>query len=107
MKSLDNLPKSTLSSIVESSNLDLIVHPTISCLIDIKWKKFGRLRAWLDFFLTIIYVAVWVTFAVWVPYNERHHYDFGTHSDRFRFCLFVSFFVNKKNEGNLKVFTSK
>lgn len=85
-----------LASIIESSNLDLIVHPTINCIIDIKWKKFGRIRAWIDLLLTAIYVAVWVTFGVWVPYNDRHKYDFTESADRFRLCLFVSTICNYK-----------
>lgn len=31
-----------LTALVETSNIDLLVHPVILSLIEIKWKKFGR-----------------------------------------------------------------
>ena len=48
-----------------------------------------RLHAWFDFFLTIVYCTVWIAFAIWIPWNKKHHYDFGEHDDQFRLSLFV------------------
>jgi hypothetical protein len=39
--------------------MDLIVHPIISCLIDVKWNAFARFTAWVDLLITIVYLSVW------------------------------------------------
>ena len=78
-----------LSSLVESKNIDLLAHPVILLLINLKWKKFGRINAWFDFFLTLVYIACWITFSIWVPWNLKNKYDLTTHSDRFRLTLFI------------------
>ncbi len=61
----------------------------IISLIDFKWKKYGRLNAWIDFFLTVVYCAVWITFACWEHWNTKHTYDITSNLDRFRFSLFI------------------
>ena len=36
-----------------------------------------------------MYCAVWITFAVWKPWNLKHIYDVASNLDRFRFSLFI------------------
>jgi hypothetical protein len=55
----------------------------------IKTLNSQRKEAWKDFFLSIAYVAVWIAFSIWTPYNKRHYYDFSTNEDRLRISLFI------------------
>lgn len=79
--------KLKLAFIVETQNLDLIVHPVITRLVKVKWRQIAMWRAYLDLVLSFINIAVWNLLGVLIPYNERYIYTFP--QDWWRIFLFI------------------
>nr|XP_018671663.1 transient receptor potential cation channel subfamily A member 1 isoform X3 [Ciona intestinalis] len=69
------LAKTPLEVIVSFRQLELIQHPVIMRMIDIKWNKFGRRGAFQALFLNLLYILVWTILGVAVPWYNRYHYN--------------------------------
>ena len=76
-----------LSYMVETQNLDLIIHPVMVQLVKYKWRKYGRYKAWIDIVLTIVNIIAWNLLGDIVPWNQKHIYKFP--DDGWRILLFV------------------
>ncbi|XP_067091805.1 transient receptor potential channel pyrexia [Osmerus mordax] len=57
-------PSSPLEFIVHQGKLDLIMHPVVLKLIDVKWKLYGRLGAWILLLLNFFFIVAWTTVAI-------------------------------------------
>ena len=66
--------QSPLEAVVEQNRLDLIMHPTIQRLIQVKWSYFGRARAWYQLLLNIFLAVVVTTLAVLHPNDVSTYY---------------------------------
>ena len=48
------------------------------------------MNAWIELLISVIYVGVWVAFALWSPWDKKYNYDWiNSNLDRFRFSLFI------------------
>ncbi|XP_053322428.1 transient receptor potential cation channel subfamily A member 1-like [Spea bombifrons] len=56
--------KSPLEVIVQSRQLDIIMHPVIQKLIEIKWKKFGRTKIAIMLSLNLLFILSWTTLGI-------------------------------------------
>ena len=78
-----------LTLIVETNNLDLIVHPVIVRLVKIKWEKFTRFSSMINLLLTFVNIVIWnLIGALYGPFDQRHIYKFP--QDGWKVFLFVA-----------------
>ena len=78
-----------LTLIVDTSNLDLIVHPVIVRLIKVKWEEFTRYRSFIDLLLTFVNIIIWnLIGALYGPFDQRYFYKFP--QDGWKVFLFVA-----------------
>ncbi|CAJ1066637.1 hypothetical protein NQZ68_029674 [Xyrichtys novacula] len=63
-------PTSPLEVAVHQGKLDLIMHPVFLKLIEIKWRLYGRLGAWLLLILNILFNISWTTVAISVSIHK-------------------------------------
>ncbi|XP_054874660.1 uncharacterized protein si:ch73-193i2.2 isoform X2 [Amphiprion ocellaris] len=59
-----NEPSSPLQVVVQEGKLDLIMNPVFLKLIQVKWKLYGRLGAWLLLLLNFLFNVSWTTVAI-------------------------------------------
>ncbi|XP_069127944.1 uncharacterized protein [Argopecten irradians] len=64
---------------VNYKQYDLLMHLVFSRLINIMWSRFARWRAYLQFFINLVYILLWSVLGVMVEYNERHRYILPDH----------------------------
>ncbi|KAJ8014259.1 hypothetical protein DPEC_G00038410 [Dallia pectoralis] len=57
-------PTSPLEFIVHQGKLDLIMHPVVLKLINVKWKLYGRTGAWILLLLNFLFIVSWTTVAI-------------------------------------------
>ncbi|XP_041866650.1 transient receptor potential channel pyrexia [Melanotaenia boesemani] len=57
-------PTSPLQVVVREGKLDLIMNPVFLKLIQVKWKLYGRLGAWLLLILNLLFNISWTTVAI-------------------------------------------
>jgi len=86
------LAKSPLEAIVEHQQIDLILHPVITRLIDVRWQQFGRRVAWWNLLLNVLYVVIWTVVAVYVPWYIRPQYSFPQDGARIAFLVIGTLF---------------
>lgn len=77
--------------IAENQRLDLIVHPTIEALIQVKWIDFARYRCYFEMLQTLVDLVIWHLLGVLIPYNKKHVYNFP--GDWWRLFLFIWAFL--------------
>ncbi|XP_027131299.1 transient receptor potential channel pyrexia isoform X1 [Larimichthys crocea] len=65
-----NEPTSPLEVVVQQGKLDLIMNPVFLKLIEIKWKLYGRLGAWLLLILNFLFNVSWTTVAISVSIHR-------------------------------------
>ena len=58
-----------MQTLVYNEDITLAKHPVIQKLIEVKWRKFGRLTATLDIILNITYACVFTSMAIFQPYK--------------------------------------
>ncbi|XP_040906231.1 transient receptor potential channel pyrexia [Toxotes jaculatrix] len=63
-------PKSPLEVVVQEGKLDLIMNPVFLKLIQVKWKLYGRLGAWLLLILNFLFNVFWTTVAISVSVHR-------------------------------------
>uniref|UniRef100_A0A3P9L274 Transient receptor potential channel pyrexia n=1 Tax=Oryzias latipes TaxID=8090 RepID=A0A3P9L274_ORYLA len=63
-------PPSALEEVVQEGKLDLIMHPVVIKLIQIKWKLYGRFGAWLLLILNFLFNVAWTTVAISVSVHR-------------------------------------
>jgi len=62
----------------------------MSSTLILLYLKNLRLNAWIELLISVIYVGVWVAFALWLPWDKKYNYDWtNSNLDRFRFSLFI------------------
>ncbi|XP_022090577.1 uncharacterized protein LOC110979250 isoform X2 [Acanthaster planci] len=69
----DKAPKSrsALQVIVQFHQLELILHPVVQRLMEIKWKKFGWWGAILQVLVNLAFILLWSVIAVTLRPSER------------------------------------
>ncbi|XP_054456669.1 transient receptor potential channel pyrexia-like [Anoplopoma fimbria] len=69
-------PTSPLEVVVHHGKLDLIMNPVFLKLIQVKWKLYGRLGAWLLLILNFLFNVSWTTVAISISvYRDSYRYD--------------------------------
>ncbi|XP_071835880.1 uncharacterized protein [Apostichopus japonicus] len=66
--------KTAMSVIVQFNQLELIMHPVIQRLIDIKWRKFGKWGICKQVVLNLIFIFLWTGLAVSLDSDLRKDY---------------------------------
>uniref|UniRef100_A0A672TBC7 Transient receptor potential cation channel subfamily V member 6-like n=1 Tax=Sinocyclocheilus grahami TaxID=75366 RepID=A0A672TBC7_SINGR len=69
-------PSSPLEFIVNQGKLDLIMHPVVLKLINVKWNLYGRTGAWILLLLNFLFIVSWTTVAISVsvrPDGDRYN----------------------------------
>nr|XP_039272918.1 transient receptor potential channel pyrexia-like isoform X2 [Styela clava] len=69
-----SLAKTPLQVIVSYKQLDIIMHPVILKMLELKWSKFGRMGAIKLTCLNLLYISLWTALAVGVPWQTRYLY---------------------------------
>ncbi|XP_076824504.1 uncharacterized protein LOC143470330 isoform X2 [Clavelina lepadiformis] len=82
-----NLAKNPLEVIVQYRQLELIMHPVIKRLIDVKWEQFGRRTAIIHLVQNFVFNLIWTILGVGVPWYVRNQYNFP--QDAWRVVLLV------------------
>jgi hypothetical protein len=85
--------KSPLEMIVHHQHHDLITHPVIKKLIDIKWRQFGRFGTVLQLIIFFIFLVMLTVSAVAVDFQKKHDYEPVTGSWWRIFALLISFIL--------------
>eukprot|EP00118_Oscarella_pearsei_P013731 m.112623 g.112623 ORF g.112623 m.112623 type:complete len:838 (+) comp37445_c0_seq1:51-2564(+) len=65
---------SPLEMIVHYKHFDLITHPVIKKLIDVKWNQFGRTGAILQLIIHMLFLTALTIYTVAVSYENKHNY---------------------------------
>ncbi|XP_076824501.1 uncharacterized protein LOC143470328 isoform X2 [Clavelina lepadiformis] len=84
---MSSMAKNPLEVIVTYRQLDLIMHPVITRLIDVKWEQFGRRHAFQTLAINFIFILIWTILGVGVPWYLRYQYIFP--QDWWRLFLLV------------------
>ena len=58
---------SALEIAVQNQEFDIVLHPVMKRLIDVKWQKFGRQGAVSSLCLNMLYAILWTILAVTSP----------------------------------------
>ena len=66
--------KTPMEVAVLHNHSDLLLHPVFQRLINVKWEKYGKIRAWSDLLINIFYAIFWTILCVTQPEHPRHHY---------------------------------
>ena len=70
----NHFPLSNFQTIVQYKDTDLVIHPAVRKLLEVKWKLFGRRHAIITNFFNIFYtiLATVITFAIaFHPYDQQ------------------------------------
>lgn len=57
--------------IVQYNELELVVHPVILKLIQMKWELFGKMNALVVLAINIIYTLLWTAIGVTLPQDHK------------------------------------
>ncbi|ELU06894.1 hypothetical protein CAPTEDRAFT_184604 [Capitella teleta] len=79
--------ESALAVVVAYHQYDLILQSVFEALINLKWKRFGRLGAFFNTFMNLLFIVLWTILGILVPYDERYKYDLPEHW--WRIVLFI------------------
>ncbi|KAM9308458.1 uncharacterized protein PAF06_012666 [Gastrophryne carolinensis] len=81
--------KSPLEVIVQSRQLDIIMHPVIQKLIEVKWKFFGRKKIAIALSVNLVFILSWTALGIAssLPRTEDAPYKFP--EDTWRIILIV------------------
>ncbi|XP_067367513.1 E3 ubiquitin-protein ligase UBR2 isoform X5 [Channa argus] len=82
-------PPSQLQVVVQNRKLDLIMHPVFLKLIQVKWKLYGRLGAWLLLILNLLFIVSWTTVAISVSVHRDSPDRYVLPQDWWRVLLVV------------------
>ncbi|XP_075338908.1 uncharacterized protein LOC142398679, partial [Odontesthes bonariensis] len=82
-------PMSPLQVVVQEGKLDLIMSPVFLKLIEVKWKLYGRLGAWLLLILNFLFNVSWTTVAISVSVHRESPDRYVFPEDWWRVLLVV------------------
>ncbi|XP_022603896.1 transient receptor potential cation channel subfamily A member 1-like [Seriola dumerili] len=82
-------PTSPLQVVVQEGKLDLILSPVFLKLIQVKWKLYGRLGAWLLLILNFLFNVAWTTVAISVSIHHDSPDRYVLPQDWWRVLLVV------------------
>ena len=54
---------------------EILLHPVFQRLINVKWKKYGKIRAWSDLLMNVFYAIFWTILSVTQPRHPSDHYN--------------------------------
>lgn len=63
--------------IVVYKETELVMHPVIQKLIDVKWNLFARKRCWIELIINLIFTMIWLALAVAIPRDGKFHTPVG------------------------------
>ena len=66
---------SPLQAAVESNCFELLMHPIVQSLIDVKWKRLGRKGAWVDIFPNLLLTILYTVIGVIYPTDVTNYYQ--------------------------------
>ncbi|XP_065890691.1 transient receptor potential channel pyrexia-like isoform X2 [Dysidea avara] len=75
-----------LQEIVYKQRYDLLTHPVIRKLLEVKWRMIGWISFAFHSVQNLVFLAVWTTFIL-VPVDKKHRYDLP--SDLWRIFVLV------------------
>ena len=67
--------KTPLEVSVLHNHSDLLLHPVFQRLIHVKWKKFGKIRAWTALLINVFYAIFWTILCVTQEKHPSDHYS--------------------------------
>ncbi|KAK5854466.1 hypothetical protein PBY51_015529 [Eleginops maclovinus] len=79
----------SLEVVVQQGKLELIMHPVFLELIQVKWRLYGRLGAWLLLILNFLFNVSWTTVAISVSVNRESVDRYVLPQDWWRVLLVV------------------
>ncbi|XP_035519365.1 transient receptor potential cation channel subfamily A member 1-like [Morone saxatilis] len=82
-------PTSPLEVVVQQNKLDLVMNPVFLKLIQIKWKLYGRLGAWILLILNFLFNVSWTTVAISVSVHRDSPDRYVLPQDWWRVLLVV------------------
>uniref|UniRef100_H2ZZT3 Si:ch73-193i2.2 n=1 Tax=Latimeria chalumnae TaxID=7897 RepID=H2ZZT3_LATCH len=56
--------RSPLEMIVHQESLDLVMHPVVLQLIEVKWMQYGKLGTWILLLLNFLFILLWTFVAI-------------------------------------------
>ena len=68
--------------IVVYRETDLVMHPVIQKMINVKWKLFARKKSIIELVINFIYTLVWVILALLIPRDGKFHTPLASKSWR-------------------------
>ncbi|XP_018518295.1 transient receptor potential cation channel subfamily A member 1 [Lates calcarifer] len=89
LKAVVSEPTSPLEVVVQEGKLDLIMNPVFLKLIQVKWKLYGRLGAWLLLILNFLFNVSWTTVAISVSVHRDSADRYVLPQDWWRVLLVV------------------
>ena len=69
---------SPLQAAVEAKRFELLMHPIVQRLIDVKWKLLGRAGAWLDILPNLLLTILYTVIGVIYPTDVTNYYQLAT-----------------------------
>ena len=70
-----NQAKTPLEVAVLHNQSELLLHPVFQRLINVKWEKCGKIRAWRDLLLNVFYAIFWTILSVTQAKHPSDHYN--------------------------------
>ncbi|XP_070555880.1 transient receptor potential cation channel subfamily V member 3-like isoform X2 [Ptychodera flava] len=70
-----NIWRTPMQAVVQYKQFDLIIHPIFQELISLKWRKYGRLGAWKQTIMNLIFILLWTVIGVTLP-KDSDQYNF-------------------------------
>ncbi|XP_030838600.1 uncharacterized protein LOC100890058 isoform X2 [Strongylocentrotus purpuratus] len=69
--------RTVLQTIVDYNQLDVIMHPVIRRLVEVKWQQFGRMGAYRQLLFNLLFILMWTVLALSLesPFNLEFPQD--------------------------------
>jgi len=68
-----NNAKTALEMIVVYKETELVMHPVIQKLINVKWNLFARKYSWIELIVNLFFTSIWLVLAILVPRDGQFH----------------------------------
>ncbi|XP_078542266.1 uncharacterized protein LOC144827992 [Lissotriton helveticus] len=85
----DSQAKPPLEVIVQTHQLDIIMHPVIQKLIEIKWKRFGRKNIAIKLLLNLIFTISWTALGIAAGLERSEENPYVFPEDAWRIIVIV------------------
>ncbi|MEE6463151.1 hypothetical protein FKM82_005801, partial [Ascaphus truei] len=81
--------KSPLEVIVQSRQLDIIMHPVIQKLIDMKWKSFGRKNIAIMLSINLLFIVSWTALGIAASLSRSEEQPYKFPEDSWRIVVII------------------